>query len=1110
MIASEETQEIENVNDVVMGSVKLSGTAKQGQVLTASNTLSDLDGMGEVKYQWLANGVAISGATGSTLKLEQAQVGKKMSVTASYTDGYGTLEKKTSAGSVAVLNVNDTPTGGVKITGAAQLGGVLTASNTLADLDGMGTLSYQWLSDGVAISGATKTTYTVGAADIGRSVTVKASYKDGFGTQESVSSAAVVPASATAGVTITKSDLYTGDDGSAVELTIKLTKAPEAGKTVTLSFAVSDTTEASLDKATLTFTAANWSTAQKITVTGLADYANDGDVAYNVTGTVSTNGLAYKRVTIDSIALINKDDVLDKPVQLIGTAEIDYLTGGNGADRLYGGYNMDELKGGKGDDRLYGEADDDLLYGESGNDSLYGGVDDDLVDGGEGADYLEGNEGNDTLLGGTGADTLNGGTGTDSMVGGAGDDTYYVDSASDVIDDQGASTDVDTVLVLQAISYKLAANIEKASLDSTSGASSLTGNTLDNTLTGNDDKNKLDGGVGNDQLAAGAGDDTLLGGDGLDTLSGGLGNDSLTGGLGDDLVDYSKSIDALVVDLTLGTATGEGSDKLVQIEDVSAGSAADKITGSAADNELSGGAGNDTVSAGAGNDEVTGGLGNDSLDGGAGFDCVEYADSASNLVINLKTGVASGADIGTDALSGFEQACAGKGDDLITAGDAGNQLDGNAGADTLMGGLGMDTLVAGAGDDSLVGGAGDDLVDYSQVTGNLVVDLTLGTATGEGSDMLTQIEDVSAGSGADKITGSAVSNELRGGAGNDSISAGAGNDVLRGGAGNDSMDGGIGEDRVDYGSVTGNLVVDLAVGTASGDGTDTLSLIEGVTAGSGADKLTGSDGDNQLTGGAGNDTLSGGLGSDDLVGGTGVDSLLGGAGNDVLYAGDGNDVVDAGEGDDLIIGGDGAGNDIYAGGIGIDTVKYASAKAAIVVDLSAAKDQAKSVGTVDTAGIGVDQLSGIENVIAGNYGDSIIGDANANVLSGALGNDTLTGGAGADKFVFDTALGMTNLDVIKDFVTGTDKLVLDDDIFAKFLGTMSGATLSAENLKVGAGTSTVAYKAQDANDYLVYDTTSDLLYYDADGSGSGAAVAVVKIELLGTVAPKASDFLIVS
>jgi len=88
--------------------------------------------------------------------------------------------------------------------------------------------------------------------------------------------------------------------------------------------------------------------------------------------------------------------------------------------------------------------------------------------------------------------------------------------------------------------------------------------------------------------------------------------------------------------------------------------------------------------------------------------------------------------------------------------------------------------------------------------------------------------------------------------------------------------------------------------------------------------------------------------------------------------------------------------------------------------------------------------------------------------------------------------------------------LLGDDVFTKFLGTLSGAALSADNLAVGAGTRAAAYKAKDANDYLLYNTTSDLLYYDADGSGSGAAVALVKIELVGTVAPTATDFLIVS
>ena len=60
---------------------------------------------------------------------------------------------------------------------------------------------------------------------------------------------------------------------------------------------------------------------------------------------------------------------------------------------------------------------------------------------------------------------------------------------------------------------------------------------------------------------------------------------------------------------------------------------------------------------------------------------------------------------------------------------------------------------------------------------------------------------------------------------------------------------------------------------------------------------------------------------------------------------------------------------------------------------------------------------------------------------------------------------------------------------------------------MGAGSTA---KANDVNDYLIYDTTSDLLYYDADGSGSGAAVAFVKVELTGTAAPVFGDFLVVS
>src|SRR5207237_9770784 len=68
------------------------------------------------------------------------------------------------ASTAAVTNVNDPPTGTVTISGTAQENQVLTASNTLADADGLGTISYQWQRDGVNVLGATGTTYTLGNA----------------------------------------------------------------------------------------------------------------------------------------------------------------------------------------------------------------------------------------------------------------------------------------------------------------------------------------------------------------------------------------------------------------------------------------------------------------------------------------------------------------------------------------------------------------------------------------------------------------------------------------------------------------------------------------------------------------------------------------------------------------------------------------------------------------------------------------------------------------------------------------------------------------------------------------------------------------------------------
>ena len=169
--------------------------------------------------------------------------------------------------------------------------------------------------------------------------------------------------------------------------------------------------------------------------------------------------------------------------------------------------------------------------------------------------------------------------------------------------------------------------------------------------------------------------------------------------------------------------------------------------------------------------------------------------------------------------------------------------------------------------------------------------------------------------------------------------------------------------------------------------------------GPGDDVLVGGDGSDFQIGGAGDDTLDGGLGGDVLVGGEGNDTLSGGDGDDVLQGGDGDDVVFGGEGNDLIVGGSGHGDDVYHGGVGIDTVKYTSATQPIEVDLEA--------GTASGPEIGNDTLIDIENVIGGQGADTIAGDAGSNVLDGYTGDDYLTG-RGGDVVVkggagFDTA-----------------------------------------------------------------------------------------------------------
>jgi hypothetical protein len=110
-LSSAQTAAVANVNDAPVGAVSVSGTPTEDQVLSASNTLVDADGLGAVTYQWQRNGVNIAGATGTTYTLGNADPGSSIRVVASYTDAHGTNESVASAAVGPIINVNDAPAG---------------------------------------------------------------------------------------------------------------------------------------------------------------------------------------------------------------------------------------------------------------------------------------------------------------------------------------------------------------------------------------------------------------------------------------------------------------------------------------------------------------------------------------------------------------------------------------------------------------------------------------------------------------------------------------------------------------------------------------------------------------------------------------------------------------------------------------------------------------------------------------------------------------------------------------------------------------------------------------------------------------------------------------
>ena len=217
--ADEQSSQQQQENSAATGSPTISGTAQVGETLTASTTgITDADGLTNVSYsyQWVTNdGTSdsdIADATASSYTLVAADAGKTIKVKVIFTDDNGNDESLTSTATTAVITANTSATGAPTVSGTVQVDHTLTADTSgIGDADGLTNVSYsyQWIAnDGTSdsdIADGTSSSYTLVAADAGKTIKVKVAFTDDAQNQETRTSAATATVAAAVQTPLTAS-----------------------------------------------------------------------------------------------------------------------------------------------------------------------------------------------------------------------------------------------------------------------------------------------------------------------------------------------------------------------------------------------------------------------------------------------------------------------------------------------------------------------------------------------------------------------------------------------------------------------------------------------------------------------------------------------------------------------------------------------------------------------------------------------------------------------------------------------------------------------------------------------------------------------------------------
>ena len=760
------------------------------------------------------------------------------------------------------------------------------------------------------------------------------------------------------------------------------------------------------------------------------------------------------------------------------------ILGGSDADYLKSEGIWEDVFGGSGDDTIVATGHGAWIFGGTGNDTitgsdrgymterLFGDAGDDTIDGGGGRDFIIGGEGDDDLTGGSGADTF-------FFWEGHGADTIQDFNLAE--GDRIHLTNFDETITWEQLSSKITTVMDENNVVtgvridlSDWGGGTIVLNGITDVADVTADMFILDtivGGDGDDTLSGGTSDDTMTGGGGADTFvfdedsgSDTIADFSTTDGDKIDLSGFDAAItweqlsskitvindesnNPIAVLIDLGD-WGGGTiqlDGITAVSDVTAemfilhtldGSddVDDTITSKSSDDTMSGGTGADTFvfGEGHGTDTITDfDIANDKIDLSnfpqeitweqLSAKITQIEDDASTTDVDETATVIDLSDWGGGTITLTGVTATDLTAEMFNLPDSswGSWRHGTTGDDTLDGGRADDFIFGMEGDDTLRGAEGHDWIF--------------------------------GGEGADTLDGGEGDDTLLGGEGDDTLTGGAGEDMLIGGEGADTLTGGAGADTYVFGEDSGDdTITDFS--TTDGDKIHLTSLAQTITWEQLQDAISAIEDDTTTT-----DVDESGTKIDLSAWGGGTITLTGVASTDltedmfvldhIVGDDDVDDVLQGGTSDDTMTGGTGADTFKFNEVSGADTITDFSTTEGDRIDLtafdasitwqqlqaviSAIEDDPNTPETEPGTTIDLSSFGGGTITLQGVTStdltadmfvlDDFAGTDGDDTIEGTSADNRLTGGAGADTFVFNQDSGD---DTITDFTAGTDKIDL--------------------------------------------------------------------------------------